>query len=131
MNYMQKKKTEFMVQFTNLDSLKRRAIKLCKAFNSLEGVTCNEAQGSMYLFPRITLPQKAISAAMDKGHAPDAYYAMALLNATGVCIVPGSGFGQKDGTWHFRSTFLPPEDQMDQFIHSIQDFHEGFMYKYS
>jgi alanine transaminase len=85
----------------------------------------------MYLFPRITLPAKAIQAAMDKGQAPDAYYAMALLNATGVCVVPGSGFGQKDGTFHYRSTFLPPEEQMDQFIESIKKFHEEFMHKYS
>ena len=79
------------------------------AFNELEGITCNEAEGAMYLFPRITLPQKAIDAAKKKGQAPDAFYTMELLNATGVCVVPGSGFGQVKGTWHFRSTFLPPE----------------------
>ena len=28
-----------------IESLKRRAIKLGKFFNTLEGVTCNEAQG--------------------------------------------------------------------------------------
>jgi alanine transaminase len=85
----------------------------------------------MYLFPRITLPSKAIHEAMDKGQAPDAFYAMALLNATGVCVVPGSGFGQKEGTFHYRSTFLPPEDQMDQFIEAIKAFHEEFMNKYA
>ena len=35
------------------ESLKRRAMKLAKALNSLQGVTCNDAQGSMYLFPSI------------------------------------------------------------------------------
>ena len=25
-----------------------------------------------------------------------------LLEETGICLVPGSGFGQKDGTYHFR-----------------------------
>jgi hypothetical protein len=30
----------------------------------------------------------------------------------GICVVPGSGFGQKDGTYHFRTTFLPPEDKV-------------------
>jgi hypothetical protein len=43
-----------------------------EAFNSLEGITCNKAEGAMYLFPRLHLPQKAI----------------------GVVVVPGSGFGQ-------------------------------------
>ena len=48
----------------------------------------------MYLFPRIRLPQKAIKAAEAAGKAPDAFYCQRLLNATGVVVVPGSGFGQ-------------------------------------
>jgi alanine transaminase len=67
-----------------LESLKRRAIKLVGEFNKLEGVTCNVSQGSMYTFPKITIPQKAIQAAQAADKAPDAFYAMELLNATGV-----------------------------------------------
>jgi alanine transaminase len=37
--------------------------------------------------------------------APDALYALELLEATGVVVVPGSGFGQVPGTWHFRKIF--------------------------
>jgi len=29
-------------------------------------------------------------------------YCCQLLEETGICVVPGSGFGQKDGTYHFR-----------------------------
>lgn len=32
----------------------------------------------------------------------DTYYCLELLRQKGVCVVPGSGFGQKAGTWHFR-----------------------------
>lgn len=64
------------------------------AFNNLEGVTCNKAEGAMYLFPRIALPQKAIKAAEAANTAPDAFYCRELLNATGIVVVPGSGFGQ-------------------------------------
>ena len=64
------------------------------AFNSLEGVTCNKAEGAMYLFPRLHLPQKAIEAAKVVNAAPDAFYARRLLDATGIVVVPGSGFGQ-------------------------------------
>ena len=113
------------------ESLKRRAEKLCKAFNSLEGVSCNEAQGAMYLFPQIRLPPKAIEAAAKQNKQADELYCMALLNATGVCVVAGCGFRQQPGTYHFRSTFLPPEDQMDQFISSIQAFHQAFLKEYS
>ncbi|KAJ1327105.1 hypothetical protein BSLG_010452 [Batrachochytrium salamandrivorans] len=76
------------------DSLRRRAEKLANAFNSLEGVSCNSAQGAMYLFPRVSLSEKAIQAAKNADLSPDAFYAMELLNTTGVCVVPGSGFGQ-------------------------------------
>jgi alanine transaminase len=85
----------------------------------------------MYLFPKITLPPKAIEIAKQNGQEPDEFYAMALLESTGVVVVPGSGFGQQDGTLHFRSTFLPPEDQMNTFIDSIKTFHQSFLEKYS
>ena len=62
----------------------------------------------MYAFPQIVLPKAAIAAAKAAGRKPDAFYAMAVLEATGIVMVPGSGFGQVDGTWHFRTTFLPP-----------------------
>lgn len=48
----------------------------------------------MYLFPRINLPDKAIKAAEAAKTAPDAFYAKQLLNATGIVVVPGSGFRQ-------------------------------------
>jgi len=59
-------------------------------------------QGAMYAFPRISLPEKAVSKAKQAGQAPDAFYAFQLLEETGICIVPGSGFGQIPGTYHFR-----------------------------
>lgn len=33
---------------------------------------------------------------------PDSFYALELLEKTGLCVVPGNGFGQRDGTFHFR-----------------------------
>ena len=34
-----------------------------EVFNSIEGISCNVAQGAMYAFPRLNLPEKAIKAA--------------------------------------------------------------------
>lgn len=84
----------------------------------------------MYLFPQIRLPQKAIEAAHQAGKKPDEFYCLAMLDVTGVCVVPGSGFGQKNGTWHFRSTFLPPEELLDGFCIKLQKFHNEFLEKY-
>ncbi|KAJ1653277.1 alanine transaminase [Dispira simplex] len=111
-------------------SLKRRSHRLCEAFNSMENVTCNSAQGAMYLFPSVKLPTKAITAAEAAGKKPDEFYCLRMLEATGVCVIPGSGFGQKDNTYHFRSTFLPPEDLFDNFITKLQAFHSEFMDTY-
>ncbi|KAF3647501.1 Alanine aminotransferase 2 [Capsicum annuum] len=110
-----------------LSSLTRRAKTLEDAFNSLEGVTCNKAEGAMYLFPRINLPDKAIKAAEEAKTAPDAFYAKRLLNATGIVVVPGSGFGQRPGTWHFRCTILPQEDKIPAIVSRLTEFHKQFM----
>lgn len=62
--------------------------------------------GAMYSFPRITLPPGAIEAARAKGKAPDVMYCLELLEETGLSCVPGSGFRQIPGTFHFRTTIL-------------------------
>lgn len=85
------------------------------------------SQGAMYLFPTITLPPKAVEAAAAEGRAADEFYSMRLLDATGVCVVPGSGFGQKENTLHFRTTFLAPGTD---WVERIVRFHSEFMAKY-
>jgi alanine transaminase len=55
---------------------------------------------------------------------PDAFYALRLLEGTGICVVPGSGFGQKPGTWHIRTTFLA---ETSDFVKRLKEFHAGFM----
>ena len=55
-----------------------------------------------YSFPRLHLPPKAIAAAKAAGKTPDTLYCLQLLEATGIVTVPGSGFGQEEGTFHLR-----------------------------
>ncbi|KIY93453.1 alanine transaminase [Monoraphidium neglectum] len=100
-------------------------------FNSLEGVTCTVTQGAMYSFPQILLPPKAIAAAKAAGKAPDVFYCLELLEATGISTVPGSGFGQSEGTFHLRTTILPREERMAEFVQKFRDFHESFMEQYA
>ncbi|KAG5987426.1 hypothetical protein E4U54_005000 [Claviceps lovelessii] len=109
------------------DGLRERATALHKAFGQMEGVECAEPQGSMYLFPTIQLPQKALEAAAAEKRKPDEFYCMQMLEATGVCVVAGSGFGQKAGTLHFRTTFLAPGTE---WIAGVVKFHQDFMNKY-
>eukprot|EP00211_Chloroparvula_japonica_P002410 CAMPEP_0119145646 /NCGR_PEP_ID=MMETSP1310-20130426/37822_1 /TAXON_ID=464262 /ORGANISM="Genus nov. species nov., Strain RCC2339" /LENGTH=461 /DNA_ID=CAMNT_0007137477 /DNA_START=157 /DNA_END=1539 /DNA_ORIENTATION=+ len=106
-----------------LKSLKRRAQTMWSALTGLPGVSCNPPQGAMYLFPKITIPQMAVEKAAEQNMAPDLYYSLKLLDATGIVVVPGSGFGQKDGTFHFRTTFLPSEDKINAVAYRLGDFH--------
>ena len=53
------------------------------------------------------LKPQAVAAAEEAGQAPDVFYAFNLLESTGICVIPGSGFGQLPGTYHFRTTILP------------------------
>ena len=94
---------EFMAQKNDtLRSLAERAKLVAQTFNSMEGITCNTVQGAMYAFPQLHLPPKAIAKAKENGQPADVFYAFQLLENTGICIIPGSGFGQKPGTYHFR-----------------------------
>jgi len=114
-----------------IQSLKRRAKLLSLELNKLPGFSCTELEGAMYAFPKIKIPQKAIEEAAKQGKAPDLMYCLELLDNTGIVCVPGSGFGQRDGTFHFRTTILPPENQMKEVIEKLANFHSQFLTKYS
>ncbi|NWZ92716.1 ALAT2 aminotransferase, partial [Nesospiza acunhae] len=85
-----------------LSALAEKARMTEEMFNRTPGIHCNPVQGAMYSFPRIDLPPRAVAAAKEKKQSPDMFFCMRLLEETGICVVPGSGFGQKEGTYHFR-----------------------------
>ena len=134
-----------------LSSMKRRAASLSVALNKLPGISCTSIDGAMYAFPTVVLPRKcllqfmfdflyltyisitakAIAEAKTLGVAADELYCMQLVEQTGIVVVPGSGFGQKDGTFHFRTTILPPEDSMQEVVKQISTFHNNFLKKYA
>ncbi|XP_078690390.1 alanine aminotransferase 2-like isoform X3 [Branchiostoma floridae x Branchiostoma belcheri] len=114
-----------------LTSLAERAKLVAETFNSIEGVTCNTVQGAMYAFPRIHLPQRAVDKAKSLGQSPDGFYALQLLEQAGICVVPGSGFGQRDGTYHFRTTILPQPDKLKIFMDAFTAFHNKFLKEYA
>lgn len=113
------------------DSLKRKAKIAEDGFNAIDGFSCQKAQGAMYCFPKVTLPEKALEAAAASGVSPDAMYAISLLEETGICVIPASGFGQEEGRFGFRTTFLPSEDEMIKVVEAVRKHHENFVSKYS
>ncbi|XP_049874227.1 alanine aminotransferase 1-like [Pectinophora gossypiella] len=114
-----------------LRSLKLRAQMIADTFNSMRGFRCNVVQGAMYAFPSFELPPRALEAARQAGQAPDVYYAFKLLEETGICVVAGSGFGQRPGTFHFRTTILPQPPLLKEMLSIFQRFHEKFTQEYA
>lgn len=111
------------------DGLKERAQKLVEGLNSIPGISCVPAEGAMYAFPRVEVPDKAIEKAKELGTTPDNLYALSLLEDTGICVVPASGFGQAKGRVGFRTTFLHPDTV--KAIDLFRSHHEKFVKEYS
>jgi len=48
-------------------------------FNALPGMSCQPAEGAMYLFPSIDMPKRAVEEAEKSDKSPDTMYALDLL----------------------------------------------------
>ncbi|MDA8426699.1 MAG: aminotransferase class I/II-fold pyridoxal phosphate-dependent enzyme [Treponema sp.] len=99
-----------------LSELRSRALLLAEGLNKIPGVRCNTVAGAMYAYPKISLPS---------GRS-DEDYCMALLEETGVCVVPGTGFGQLPGTAHFRTTILPPTERIKEVVRLFAEFQAAY-----
>jgi len=116
---------------STLASYAERAKLVADTLNSIEGISCNTVQGAMYAFPQIKFPEKALAAAAEAGQPADVFYAFQLLEATGICIIPGSGFGQQPGTFHFRTTILPQKEMIKDMLGRLREFHMKFLAEHS
>lgn len=101
-----------------LGDLFEKATMVREAFKEMEGVESFGKTGAMYLFPRLN----KLPAGTD-----DFDYCMALLEETGLCVVNGSGFGQKDGTNHLRIAFLPSKEQLEEVLPRWIEFHNQYV----
>ena len=78
--------------------------------NGIDGISCVVPEGAFYAFPRLHLDVE------------DGQWCAELMRETGVVVVPGSGFGQKPGTQHFRIVLLPPLDVLSDACDGIAAF---------
>jgi aspartate/methionine/tyrosine aminotransferase len=111
------------------EGLKDRAQLVSSGLDSIPGFSCQPATGAMYCFPSVDMPEGVIKASKEYGISPDTLYALDLLQSTGICVVPASGFGQKAGRFGFRTTFLSPESK--HVVDSIRDHYHTFCSKFS
>jgi aspartate/methionine/tyrosine aminotransferase len=109
----------------------KKAKILQEGFSQLPGVECGPISGALYIFPKFFLPKAAIEAASKVGKEADEFYCLRLLNSCGICILPGTCFGQPPGTFHFRLTILPSEEELKDLLEKIKVFHLAFLAEYS
>jgi alanine-synthesizing transaminase len=103
-------------QVTFRQALKARSDLTISRLRAMPGVTVVEPTAAFYAMPRVQLPQGTT----------DEDYVKALLHATGVLCVYGSGFGLPADQGFLRVVFLAPLDELRE----IYDLMAGFTAEY-
>jgi alanine transaminase len=110
---------------------KEKAIMIYKRLNQMKYFKCNEIEGAMYAFPKIEFPESVIKKAKEDKMQADYFYCLKLLETTGLITVAGSGFGQKEGTYHIRLTnLISPKEELMKQLDKIEEFNNTFFNKY-
>lgn len=114
------------------NSLKRRSERCYDALNQMDNIHTQEIEGAMYAFPTVNLSRKFIQEAEEKNVKPDFLYCEKVLENTGMAMVPGSGFGQREGTHHFRTTILPlPEKRFSDVFENLKQYNNHLHKQYA
>ena len=88
-----------------------------KLGRSVVGVTCVAPAGAFYAMPQISLPPGRT----------DEEYVLALLRATGVLCVYGSGFGLPAADGFLRIVFLAPPAELQEIYGLMAAFTRDFL----
>jgi aspartate/methionine/tyrosine aminotransferase len=112
------------------DGMVRKAGIVYKMLNNIKGIDAMPIEGAMYAFPSVKLPKAYVKAAKELGKEPDTLYCIEVLKELGVIMVPGNGFGQRKGTYHYRLTILPEEKDLVGMLNGLSAFQEKLYSKY-
>ncbi len=93
-------------------ALKERGTLTAKRLNAMPGVTCVAPTAAFYVMPRVALPPGRT----------DQDYVLALLRATGVLTVYGSGFGTAPQDGYLRIVYLAPPEELGQIYDLMARF---------
>lgn len=85
--------------------------------NAIDGVSCEPADGALYLFPKLDVEKFNIT--------DDERFALDLLKEQKILVSHGSAFNFNTPD-HFRLVFLPPVEQLDTALDRIEEFLSGY-----
>lgn len=110
------------------DALRNGAVFMGRLLNGTKGIKCGSIEGGMSVFPQLTLPKKLLIKASQANLPADVFYCKLILERSGICLGPGSGYGQAENTFHFRTTVLPmPNKQFGHVLGSLKTCHEQIL----
>jgi alanine-synthesizing transaminase len=98
-------------------ALRERAALTVSRLNAIEGIHTVAPTAAFYAMPRVTLPPGVT----------DEDYVLALLRATGVLCVYGSGFGTKPEDGFFRIVFLASLPELSAIYDLVGAFTADFL----
>jgi alanine-synthesizing transaminase len=98
-------------------ALRERAALTVSRLNAIEGMHTVAPTAAFYAMPQVTLPPGTT----------DEDYVLALLRATGVLCVYGSGFGTRPEDGFFRVVFLADPRELSEIYDLIADFTRTFL----
>jgi alanine-synthesizing transaminase len=104
-------------QVTFRQQLRQRAQVTTERLNAIPGISCVAPRGAFYAMPKIDLP---------RGRT-DADYVLALLRATGILCVYGSGFGTAAEDGFFRVVFLASPEELSGIYDDIASFTRDYL----
>jgi len=99
------------------EELRERAALTTSRLNAIDGLSCVAPKGAFYAMPQVTLP---------RGRT-DADYVLALLRATGILCVYGSGFGTVPEDGFFRVVFLASPAELTTIYDDIATFTRDYL----
>jgi alanine-synthesizing transaminase len=97
--------------------LRVRATLTAERLNAIPGMRCVEPRAAFYAMPQVTLPPGRT----------DADFVLALLRATGVLCVYGSGFGTPAEAGFFRVVFLASPTELASIYDDIASFTRTYL----
>lgn len=98
-------------------ALRERAVLSHARLNGIDGITSVMPSAAFYAMPRVALPPGVT----------DEAFVLALLRATGVLCVYGSGFGSSPSDGFFRVVFLAAPAELSAIYDLIADFTRDFL----
>jgi alanine-synthesizing transaminase len=98
-------------------ALKERAELTTKRLNAIPGMSCVAPEGAFYAMPRVELP----------AGKTDEDFVLALLGATGILCVHGSGFGMDPSEGFFRVVYLASPSELDAIYDEMTAFTKEYL----